>query len=180
MGSRYRKLCRCRRRRIGSARWWVNDTSHIGLKYDFSWSALGLKYTYVDFPNGDINSDAISLLLDIPFSSPSLKWADDGLTVADYFGDDWRNVSRHRSHLSARVRSYSPASESKTTWGGSLNDSLGLVGVEYSYFLDKNWFTTFETAGAVSGDVGGYAELLAGLGYRLPLTKDDRLALPQP
>ena len=39
---------------------------HIGLKYDFSWSVLGLNYTYVDFPNGDISSDAIALSLDIP------------------------------------------------------------------------------------------------------------------
>ena len=150
---------------------------HIGLKYDFSWGALGLNYTYVDFPNGDISSDAIALSLDIPFSSPTRSWEDDELTAADYFGADWNNVSRHRSHLAARVRAYSPASGSKTTSAGSLDDSLGLVGVEYSYFLDDNWFTTFETAGAVSGGVGGYAELLAGLGYRLPLTKDDRLAL---
>ena len=150
---------------------------HIGLKYDFSWGALGLNYTYVDFPNGDISSDAIALSLDIPFSSPTRSWEDDELTAADYFGADWSNVSRHRSHLAARVRAYSPASGSKTTSGGSLDDSLGLVGVEYSYFLDDNWFTTFETAGAVSGGVGGYAELLAGLGYRQPLTKDDRLAL---
>ena len=151
--------------------------SHIGLKYDFSWSALGLNYSYVDFPNGDISSDAISLSLDIPFTSPTLNWGDDGLNVADYFGTDWENVSLHRSHLAARVRAYYPSSGSKTTLGGSFNDSLGLVGVDYSYFLDENWFATFETAGAASGGVGGYAELLAGIGYRLPLTKDDRLAL---
>ena len=150
---------------------------HIGLKYDFNWSSLGLNYTYVDFPNGDISSDAIALSLDIPFSSPTLNLEDDGMTAANYFGSDWKNVSSHRSHLAARIRAYSPSTGSKTTSGGSLNDSLGLVGVEYSYFLDKNWFATFETAGAVSGGVGGYAELLAGLGYRLPLTKDDRLAL---
>ncbi len=150
---------------------------HIGLKYNFNWSALGLNYSYVDFPSGDISSDAIALSLDIPFSSPVLNWEDDELTAADYFGSDLINVSRHRSHLAARVRSYSPASGSKTTSGGSLDDSLGLVGVEYSYFLNENWFTTFETAGAVSGGVGGYAELLAGIGYRLPLIKDDRLAL---
>ena len=150
---------------------------HIGLKYDFNWSALGINYTYVDFPNGDISSDAIALSLDIPFSSPNLDWGNDELTAADYFGADWKNVSRHRSHLAARVRAYSPASSSKNTSGGSLNDSLGLVGVEYSYFFDENWFTIFETAGAVSGGVGGYAELLAGIGYRLPLTKDDSLAL---
>ena len=150
---------------------------HIGLKYNFGSSELGLNYSYVDFPNGDISSDAIALSLDIPFSSLILNWADDELTIADYFGVDWSNLSRHRSHLAARIRAYYPSSGSKTTSGESLNNSLGLVGVEYSYFLDDNWFTTFETAGAVSGGVGGYAELLAGIGYRLPLAKDDRLAL---
>ena len=97
--------------------------------------------------------------------------------MVDYFGAEFSNVSRHRSHLAARVRAYSPSSGNKTVSGASLNDSLGLVGVEYSYFLDENWFATFETSGAVSGGVGGYAELLAGIGYRLPLTKDSRLAL---
>tara|TARA_A100001388_G_scaffold134029_1_gene99300 strand:- start:338 stop:1996 length:1659 start_codon:yes stop_codon:yes gene_type:complete len=150
---------------------------HIGVKYDFGWTAVGLNYTYVDFPNGDISSDALALSLDIPFSSPTINWEEDATTVANYFGAEWSNVSRHRSHLAARFRSYSPTSGSKTTSGGSLNDSLGLVGVEYSYFLDENWFTTFETAGAALGGVGGYAELLAGLGYRLPLRSDDRLAL---
>ena len=153
---------------------------HVGLKYDFDWSKLGIKYTYIDFPNGKISNDSIALSFDIPFSSLILNLEDDELTSADYFGDNWNNVSRHRSHLSARVRGYSPASGSKTTSGGSLNDSLGLVGVEYSYFLDDNWFSTFETAGAVSGGVGGYAELLAGIGYRLPLTNDDRLSLLPP
>ena len=150
---------------------------HIGLKYDFKWSALGLNYSYIDFPNGKISSDAIALSLDIPFTSPSLNWEDDDLTTTDYFGVDWSNVSRHRSHLAARVRAYYPSSDSKTTTGGSFDDSLGLVGVDYTYFLDENWFTTFETSGAASGGVGGYAELLAGIGYRLPLTNDNRLAL---
>ena len=152
---------------------------HLGLKYDFSWGVLGLNYTYVDFPNGDISSDAIALSMDFPFSSliNNSEQDDDGLTEADYFGSDWSNLSRHRSHLAARVRSYSPVSGSKTASGKSLDNSLGLVGVEYTYFLDENWFATFETAGAASGGAGGYAELLAGVGYRLPLTKNDRLAL---
>ena len=40
---------------------------HVGLKYDLSWGSLGLNYSYVDFPNGDISSDALALSLDIPF-----------------------------------------------------------------------------------------------------------------
>ncbi len=151
--------------------------SHIGLKYDFNWGALGLNYSYVDFPNGDISSDAIVLALDIPFSSPTRSWGEAEHAAADYFGDDWSKVSRHRSHLAARVRAYSPDSGSKTTAGQSLDDSLGLVGAEYAYFLDDHWFAIFETAGAFSGGVGGYAELLAGLGYRFPLIANDRWAL---
>jgi len=150
---------------------------HVGLKYDFRSSVLGLNYSYIDFPNGDISSDAIALSLDIPFTSPILNWEDDDLTAADYFGVDSNNVSRHRSHLAARVRAYYPSRDSKTTSGGSLDDPLGLIGVDYTYFLDENWFAAFETAGALSGGAGGYAELLAGIGYRLPLTNDDRLAL---
>ena len=150
---------------------------HIGLKYDFNWSSLGLNYSYVDFPNGDISSDAIALSLDIPFAAPTLNWKNDGQTQEDYFGADLSNLSLHRSHLAARVRAYYPSSNSKRTSGGSLDDSIRLVGVDYSYFLDENWFATFETAGAVAGGVGGYAELLGGIGYRLPLTNDDSLAL---
>ena len=150
---------------------------HIGLKYDFNWSSLGLNYSYVDFPNGDISSDAIALSLDIPFAAPTLNWKNDGQTQEDYFGADLSNLSLHRSHLAARVRAYYPSSNSKRTSGGSLDDSIRLVGVDYSYFLDENWFATFETAGAVAGGVGGYAELLGGIGYRLPLTNEDSLAL---
>ncbi len=150
---------------------------HIGIKYNFNWGLLGLNYTYVDFPNGDISSDAIALSMDFPFSSLINNSEDNGMTTTDYFGADWSNLSRHRSHLAARVRAYNPSNGSKTVSGRALNNSLGLVGVEYSYFLNKNWFTTFETAGAALGDVGGYAELLAGLGYRLPLTHNDRLAI---
>ncbi len=151
--------------------------AHGGLKYRFSGGALGLNYSYVEFPNGDISSDAISISLDIPFSSPVRSWGEADAAAEEYFGVDWEKISRHRSHLAARVRAYSPAGGSKTTAGQSLDDSLGLVGVEYAWFLDEHWFATFETAGAVSGGVGGYAELLAGLGYRLPLTRNNRWAL---
>ena len=99
--------------------------------------------------------------MDFPFSSAINNSEDNEMTAGDYFGADLSNLSRHRSHLAARFRSYYPASGSKTTSGKSLDNSIGLVGVEYSYFLNENWFATFETAGAATGGVGGYAELLA-------------------
>jgi hypothetical protein len=150
---------------------------HIGLKYDFGNFALGVNYGRVNFPSGDIDSDAISVMLDIPFTSLSRNWNDSPKKADKYFGDAWANVSKHRSHISMRSRAYQISGGSKKTSGQSLDGNIGLIGVNYSYFLDNNWFVDFESAGAVSGGVDGYAELLGGLGYRLPLTSNDRLAL---
>ena len=113
---------------------------HIALKYDFNWGLLGLNYAYVDFPNGDISSDAIALSMDFPFSSLINNSEDNEMTAVDYFGADWSNLSRHRSHLAARVRSYYPASGSETASGSSLDNSFGLsaqVGMDYQ--IDKKW-----------------------------------------
>ena len=94
---------------------------HIALKYDLSWALLGLNYNYIEFPNGGyISSEAIALSMDFPFSSLINNSKNNEMTLADYFGSDWSNLSRHRSHLAARVRAYAPASGSKTASGSSL------------------------------------------------------------
>ena len=150
---------------------------HIGVTYDFGKFALGVNYSKVNFPNGDIDSDGISVMFEIPFSSLSRNWDDPPTRADEYFGIGLANVSKHRSHVSMRSRAYKPAGGSKKTSGQTLNDTIGLVGVDYAYFLDYNWFIDFETAGAIKGGIDGYAELLGGIGYRLPLSSDDRFAL---
>jgi hypothetical protein len=150
---------------------------HLGLMYDFGEFSLGLQYTKVKFPNGDINSDAISVMLEIPFNSLDRNWDDPPTSADEYFGNGLANVTKHRSHISMRTRAYNPSSGSKKTSGQSLDETIGLVGVEYAYFLDNNWFMNFEAAGAMKGGVDGYAEFLGGLGYRIPLSSNDRLAL---
>lgn len=150
---------------------------HIGLMYDFGEFSLGLHYTKVKFPNGDINSDAIAVMLDIPFNSLDRNWDDPPTSAEQYFGNGLANITKHRSHISMRARAYNPASGSKKTSGKNLDETIGLMGVEYAYFLDNNWFMNFEAAGAMKGGVDGYAEFLGGLGYRMPLSSNDRLAL---
>ena len=71
------------------------------------------------------------------FHLTDINWENDVLIKTDYFGVDLRNVTRHRSHLAARVRAYYPSSDSKKTSGESLDESVGLVGVDYSTFLMK-------------------------------------------
>ena len=45
----------------------------------------------------------------------------------------------------AGVRTYYRASDSKNSSGESLNNSLRMVYVGYSYFIDENCFATFAT-----------------------------------
>ena len=81
---------------------------HVGLKYDFNSSQLGLNYTKVDFPNGDISSDAIGLTDILSVHQHQLMMALLLPNTSRHLG----NVSKHRSHIAARVRNYFPASGS--------------------------------------------------------------------
>jgi len=58
--------------------------------------------------------------------------------------------------------------------GGPQGD-LGLVGAAWQTALGAGTFLRLEAAGAASGSSSGYMEILAGLGYRYPLTS--RMAL---
>jgi hypothetical protein len=50
-----------------------------------------------------------------------------------------------------------------------MTSSLNRVGFEYRRHLDSHRYFFIETAGAMGGESDGFAELLAGAGYRVPL-----------
>jgi len=150
---------------------------YVGLFYDFGQYSLGLGYSHVEFPNGDIESDSISLQLDTNFQSATEDWFTSIERADNYFDSSLSKVSRHRSHISIRSRFYNPTTDSKNVSGNALNKTIGVVGINYAYFLNKHLFIDLESAGAFSGNVGGYAELLGGIGLRQGLTTNDRLAI---
>ena len=47
---------------------------------------------------------------------------------------------------------------------------MQLLGVEWLSYLDQHWFLKLESEGAMGGQSNGYMQILAGGGYRLPLT----------
>ena len=149
---------------------------YVGLVYDFGQYGLGLGYSRVEFPNGDIDGDSISLQLDTKFSTATRDWFGANASTGDYLNLDLSGVSKHRSHISMRSRFYQPTDGSKTVSAANLNETIGVVGTNYAYFLGKHIFIELESAGAFSGNVGGYAELLGGVGLRQPVSSDDRLA----
>ena len=138
---------------------------HLGLLYDFGRFRLGLEYSMVSFPNGNIDSDQFGLVAEFPFRS---VFADD-----DAFGDlSGMDLHLASVYVAPTLQHYSPGSSAVQATGVQ---GIELAGIEAGRFLNSNLSFFLESAAAFRGDADGYAELLGGAGYRYPLT--DRVAL---
>ncbi len=138
---------------------------HIALLYDTKYFSMGLGYSKVLFPNGDINSDQLYVQVDIPFDKITADVQDhDALNrlllshTSDY------SFSWNKHCFAATFEHYFPLRDTYDTQGKDEKE-ITLVGFEYSSYIDRSWFGFFEVAGAMSGGAGGYAEVLGGLGY---------------
>lgn len=138
---------------------------HAALLYDFGKFALGLEYSKVSFPNGNIDSDQFGLVAEYSFQS---VFADDD-KVDDLSGLDLRLAS---VYLAPTLQHYSPTSSAREATGVQ---EITLAGIELGRYINGNLYFFLESAGAFRGDADGYAELLGGMGYRYPVT--DRIAL---
>ena len=139
---------------------------HLGISHDVGSVILGAGVSYVKFPNGGIDSAQLNLSLGIPFDIYYGRAGDAGKTVhpSDLFG-----LKRTETEWLATVGEYHPTDQAKTTAGTAMTASFKRVGFEYRRRLDVHRYFLVETAGAVGGQSAGFAELLAGVGYRLPL-----------
>ncbi|MCW8993763.1 MAG: hypothetical protein OQL07_11220 [Gammaproteobacteria bacterium] len=140
---------------------------HLGLGYDLGGWRLEGAVSHVRFPDGDIDSTQLSLGLARPFGVYYGDAQDVGRRVAPagLRGLSWRN-----SEWLATWADYRP-DDGVTTTGGGAMASLQRVGFEYRRYGDGGGYLFAETAGALGGDSDGFAELLAGAGYRLGLSE---------
>ncbi len=139
---------------------------HLGISRDVGGVMLGAGVSYINFPNGDIDSTQLSLSLGIPFDVYYGRASDAGKTV---YAGDLAGLSLQQTEWLATVGKYHPAGKAKTTAGKAMTSSLKRVGFEYRRHLDARRYFFVETAGAMGGESDGFAELLAGAGYRVPL-----------
>lgn len=138
---------------------------HAGMLYDFGRFTLGLEYSLVSFPNGNIDSDQFALVTEFSFRS---VFADD-----DEFGDlSGLDLQMAPVYLAPTLLHYSPTSSALQATGV---EEIALAGIELGRHINNNTWFFLEAAAAFRGDADGYAELLGGMGYRYPLT--DRIAL---
>ncbi len=139
---------------------------HLGISRDVGSVMLGAGVSYVKFPNGGIDSTQLNLTLGIPVDVYYGRAIDAGKTVhsSDLFG-----LKLQESEWLATVGEYRPNDNAKTTESTAMTSPLKRVGFEYRRHLDAHRYFFVETAGAMGGQSDGFAELLAGAGYRVPL-----------
>ena len=139
--------------------------AYSGLLVDFGNYSLGANYSYIKFPNGNIDSQQIGLIADIKFTT---TLSDDTLDLDSLYK---YNFSSNKDYIIATYQTYFPNSDTKTRSGILRTQNIDLVGVEYGIHTHPNFVTYLESAGAFSG-ANGYMEVLAGAAYARKLSRD--------
>ena len=151
---------------------------HAGLRYDFKAVKLGLAYSRVVFPDTDISSDNIAVLIDLPFTSyistGNNDLASSALDHLNTTSDPALGFARQEYLL--KLSAYYPTDSVYNTSGVKSDERMDLIGVQFRHLLSKNTYALAGVMGAFGG-AAGYAEILFGGGYRLSLTPGDKLRL---
>lgn len=144
---------------------------HVGISHDVASALLGVGVSHVEFPDGGIGNTQLVLTLGIPFDVYYGRASDAGKIIDRR---DLVGLALKHSEWLATYGEYRPGDKARTTEGDVMNAMLGHIGFEYRRYTDARRYYFIETAGAMAGESDGYGELLAGVGYRIPLT-DRRL-----
>lgn len=139
---------------------------HVGVSRDVAGTMLGVGVSYVEFPDGGIDSTQLNFTLGIPFDVYYGRAGDTGKIVHPR---DLAGLKLKHSEWLATYGEYRPPDKARTTEGDAMTAMLRRIGFEYRRHFDDRRYFLVETAGAMGGASDGYAELLAGAGYRIPL-----------
>jgi hypothetical protein len=136
-----------------------------GLRYRLAdnWSAHA-SLGYLDAPNGAFSGQTVGFGLAWDPRMLRLRPSYDRENLAS------QQMPSHEGKLdvwqaSAHFKVYQPSRSTKTEAGGKHDTNLQLVGVGFERHIGEHASVVIRTAGAVEGDIGGYAE--GTLGMRL-------------
>jgi hypothetical protein len=146
--------------------------SHLGLEYSLGeLGLLGFGISNQDFPNGSINSTQPYLTYSYPFSTLlSHGWSSP--TLGGMLSSD---VSGSEQDFSVVYRYYDVPSSVKRDDGSAQFSEIGLVGAEWTNYLDERRFIKLESEGAMGGQSNGYMQIFLGAGYRHPIADSTSL-----
>jgi hypothetical protein len=151
--------------------------SHLDLLYDLGGLKAGVSASRVRFPNGQIESSQLGLVLTVPtdFRFVERDRIGQPLSISGRAGMGFDRIQ-------AVFGVYKPRSGSRRNSGGELTQKIGFVGTRLERAIDDHLYWGVEAAGAASGGVGGYAEYLGIVGtetafFSQALTLGARVAL---
>lgn len=134
--------------------------AYAGGLYEFDAGySVGANYSYVTFPNGDISSESLSLVLDKKFETVFLTDKSEIQLFKNY------NFTNNNDYLVATTQIYFPKKGTKEVSGKALTQNIKLVGVEYGVDVSDDVVGYIESAGALGGASAGYMEILGGMAY---------------
>ncbi len=142
--------------------------AHLGAQFETdSWGNLGAGLSYIDFPNGSINSLQPYVAYEYPFTVLlNHGWPDSHFAQAT----GQPGLADSESEFSVIYRTYKIPSSVLNDNGAPQYSRINLLGVEWQRELENNLFLKIEAAGAMGGESNGYMQMLLGGGYRLSLT----------
>ena len=142
---------------------------HLDLVLRFPGFYTGPTWSKVWFANGQINSSQFGWMFNV---DSSFRYRPASFTGA---ATDGTATGLGFDHVDAMVTMAKPR-HSVATSGAPLTQRIGLVGLRAERSIDGPFWGGIETAGAASGGVAGYAEVLGTAGLRFPVVSD-RLSL---
>lgn len=134
---------------------------------------VGVGLSWVTFPTGQVKSVQPYVMYEYPFHSALTQ----GWPQGPLGPKGGLMAQSNRQEFSLGWTGYKIPSSVRTSNGGPQNETLQLVGVKWTSYLDQRWFMTIGADGAFAGDNAGYMQILGGFGYRLPLGQSTALKL---
>lgn len=149
--------------------------SHVELLYDIDNFKIGLGFSKVKFPNGNIDSNQIYAQINIPFETVHKKNINSPMIIDDlenFMKKTGKNIGWSDTYFAVTLQRYMIPSGVKNTSGALVKKDMDLVGFEYGKDYYKHIFAFMEAAGAAGGGADGYAEMLGGVGYKKQFSKN--------
>lgn len=153
-----------------------------GIEYDFDWARLGLHYSYITFPDGQIHSSQIGLDLDFPYEFPYIRYQDVGSSLINFNDIGLMNgkyLTVQRNDFGLLLQAYVQKAGTKSVDGGLQDGTIGLVGAELDHYVTEKLFWSLKASGAFRGIPNGYMDVLGGLGYRWGIGQYGFALVPQ-
>lgn len=137
---------------------------HLDLLWNFGPLRAGVSWSKVWFPNGDIDSDQVGVMLDMPLN---LGYLPPGSSALSSWSGQRGGPGFDR--ILAVLGVYAPRGDALGNSGAPLPAHIGYVGARAEARLLPALYVGLEANGAASGGVDGYAEILATVGSDVAL-----------